>query len=1612
LFDDRDRRRFSLFVWVQFVLFLLFSSCVPLSAQDSIPTAITPTNNSGDLPYSTSIGTEVEHIDLSSGNLIVDIPFISVPGRKMNFDFGVRYDARFWVDTTLNNQSAWNPEQRNWLTANTIGWTPSQGYLTYTYGPASCVITGGEINPGSGSGTTYASGQRGDNYIFTDRHGVKHSFLVNLSLPGECSRSDGAGYDFDSSNYVGPSPAMDGWYASFSTPTPNPYIVGPDGTSYFGGGTSGGTSQLPAGNYFTDRAGESDLRGNSQIVAANGTDSVGRTPVSQQINGNQIIYSINDSNGNLQTYTINLVAVQIATAFGSSATEYNQQRQTVSSIVLPNKQSYGFLYDSWGNITQLTLPTGATISYSWDTVTVGSSGNLVRAVTKRTVQHDGVSDVWNISFAPPTASGQTVTVTDPADSNGVSRQEIYTYDLTQHLSQIQYLSSAGGQPLLQYDLTWDGLTSWTGENNLLTSIKTTLENSQVSLRTFEYDLYGYTHQQWNCVGEWATCAAMANGGTLNGVPFVPAPPTYLPPPTWFPGSHGNVTRIQEYDWGQGAPGPLVRQTIRTYLHDDPNSGYFIATPNATKPGATLRNIANRVTSETIYDGSVSCEGTGTWTDDGNGTITPAPQCKANQLAKTTVVYDNGDPATYGYYGEPTSVSRWVNGPGGGSAITSYIYNGNGNVTSVTDPRGGTTQYIYGDASVGSSTCPGTSGSNAYVVTKTNALQQQEGFSYYQCTGKIASHKDANDIASARPGTQYGYDLMGRSSSVSYPDGGQTTTTYNDALRTVDVKQLIASGETREVITQLDNLGRSIQSQLLPDPQGTYYTETTYTDTVYDALGRVASVSNPYRSKSDATYGITSYSYDVLGRKLLQCQPDNGNNTPCAAGSSYLQWLYPGNTITSYDELRNSWQHSSDALGRLTDVVEPGNLKTHYSYDALGNLWSVTQYGAGDTPRTRSFVYDSLSRLTSSTNPETGVIGYGYLFNGVLCSGDVALPCSKTDARGITTNYSYDALNRLMSKQYSGEADPTHPTLSTCYLYDADANSGSNAIGRLVSEWTQSGNCATSATGVPNFAVSWKNSLSYDPMGRVTNEVQCAFGPCSTPSPLQYVYDLAGNLTYATNGLSGPIGSQSPQVSWTNSYDSAGRLSKVVSSWSAAHPATLFQADASVASALGVPGAAYSPFGGLTAAQYGIDGSNNVGLSETRSYDSRSRLLTKTVLGSALTPNSAGTLQITPNPVAQGDTVFFSNACGDICGTGDGLLYIDGAIAHGSGFSYTPSSGPFNWNEPSTNLLIGQHSAYVQYSGDATHPSLQTNTAYFTVQANQQPTASLAVTINPSAIPSGEEATATVQTTCGKAGCYGLIEFSIVGTGWAWSATPDDIGSASVTLPNNLDVGSYTLDVHYDGDTGFSYADSMVPFTVVENTLPQPNINATLDPNPIPSGEYSTLTVTSSCNYACGGANILIDGSYNNGLVFDSTGSAQIFLNTTQLSVGQHNLQIQYFGDTSNAPTTPNFPFQVVDNNLPVPIITVSVPQQTIPAGLLGTVTVSASCGTNCGSPAKGNLYANGNYAGGFFLDSTGNATVTTGTTTLSPGQYQLTAQFFGNGSWNNAMSAPIPLTVQ
>src|SRR5205807_5087516 len=174
-------------------------------------------------------------------------------------------------------------------------------------------------------------------------------------------------------------------------------------------------------------------------------------------------------------------------------------------------------------------------------------------------------------------------------------------------------------------------------------------------------------------------------------------------------------------------------------------------------------------------------------------------------------------------------------------------------------------------------------------------------------------------------------------------------------------------------------------------------------------------------------------------------------------------------------------------------------------DALGNLLQVAQKG-GTTDqskwRVRTSTYDSLSRLLTASNPESGLISYFYDNAGNLLQKVMPSP-NQTGSAQHSVSYCYDALNRVTGKAYSwqncqsnGQLPPGTAVVS--YSYDQ----GTNGIGHLTSLTVQAGSA----------------SYSYDSLGRMASE-QRIIGSIS--KSMAYSYNLDGSvkaLTYPSSAV--------------------------------------------------------------------------------------------------------------------------------------------------------------------------------------------------------------------------------------------------------------------------------------------------------------------------------------------------------------------------------------------------------------------------------------------------------------------------------------------------------------
>src|SRR6185295_4926296 len=441
----------------------------------------------------------------------------------------------------------------------------------------------------------------------------------------------------------------------------------------------------------------------------------------------------------------------------------------------------------------------------------------------------------------------------------------------------------------------------------------------------------------------------------------------------------------------------------------------------------------------------------------------------------------------------------------------------------------------GDARLNSSPIELSSASNsgyALPTSVTNAVGHTvySQFDFY--LGQPVDSEDANGIVSS---VYYNDGLDRPTKAIRAVNGGadvktQTIFDYQDASHKIATykDQTAFNDQVLRSESFYDGLGRTTDTRLY---EGANY---ILVQKQYDALGRAFKTSNPYRPLQPENAIWTTTTYDSIGRVTKVTTPDGAS----------VNTTYNGNETTVTDQhdpavAGHSRKTITDGTGRLRQVIEDPttgglNYLTTYSYDALDNMIAVTQGG-----QTRSFAYDSLKRLLSATNPESGNVCYGTRVSGVCQANgydDDGNLLYRTDARGVQTNYTYDAINRMLTTSYTNDPNST-PTVT--YSYDPNITNGK---GRLSS---------VSST------VSTYNYTVFDALGRVKTANQVMGAQTYTMS---YTYDLTGAITSMTY----PSGN-----SVTNIYDTTGRLSTFKGTLGST---TLRNYST---------GIAYSPFGGMT-----------------------------------------------------------------------------------------------------------------------------------------------------------------------------------------------------------------------------------------------------------------------------------------------------------------------------------------------------------------------------------------------------------------------------------------------
>lgn len=999
----------------------------------SVPPIITDQVSSG-------TGGDFEKIDLSNAGVNLSIPLITVKGRGIGFHYGLNYTSKIWYIDLVSPTYVWFHQPSWTVTNNAYRGSNWAGY-------SSSVIDtcyDNQYHPLS-IWAIYNPKIR-----FPD--GSQRMFpRINVDVPYNCTNPP-AYADYDAAYSSDLTALMEEIY--------------PDGT-----------------------APGRDTNGNQVTVSLVGaytydyTDSTGRVVLRETLSTDLLPTTLTLADGR----TISLIwdTLPLTTAFANPAFAYNCtsgcSHKVLKTITLPNSRSWNFEYatNSYGQLTKVILPSGGYIRYEYalqsQFVFDSVAGSLADAlvVSGRFVSPDGVVEhPWTYTYSTTTEGGdvteRTTTQIDPHNDS-----EVHTFKNLTPGNPSYYESDVefrqGTSTILKRihkDWACDFVPQQVETGDGFAGISDGLGNCRVTdemttLLDIDPAITKQVHFDYDTsLSDTYPGFAYFRGGNLQFNNYT----------TTF----GNITKILEYNWGTGGnPGALLRQTENTYLTVNPANGNIDYSQKTT-------HIVNKLARRVVRDGQGLVVAETQYEYDGGSLLATSGVPQHD--------YVNYSPNNK-RRGNLTKTRQWLNTTGTWLE-TSYSYDDLGNRRSSTDPRNNTTLFGYADNYDDSVD----RNSQAYLTqinypsTGTPAVSHIEKKGWYYLRGLLYQDIDQNNQA-----TTYGYDIMERLATVGYADGGQTSYAYYDVppLSVVTTRKL---DESRDVVTTstLDGFRRVIQAQLDSDPEG-----VVFTDTSYDSLGRVMTVSNPYRNLSEVTYGITTTAYDALGRARLITHPDQSTTT----------FSYSGNCETFTDEAGKSRKSIVDAAGRIVQVIEdPVGLgyQTIYSYDALDNLTQVWQ-----GTQTRVFAYDSLGRLTGTQNPESGTITYDYDGNGNVLT--------KTDVRGTIT-YEYDGLNRLKHRGYTdGTAPVTYSYDQNLQTDPADPN-----VNYPIGTLTQVSSSVSSSV------------FRYDAMGRVqasmqtTNEASYGF---------LYGYNLAGGMTSESYPTGRVV---------TTGYDSAGRVSSVSS----------------------------------------------------------------------------------------------------------------------------------------------------------------------------------------------------------------------------------------------------------------------------------------------------------------------------------------------------------------------------------------------------------------------------------------------------------------------------------
>ncbi|MFJ8962380.1 RHS repeat-associated core domain-containing protein [Lentzea sp. NPDC102401] len=387
---------------------------------------------------------------------------------------------------------------------------------------------------------------------------------------------------------------------------------------------------------------------------------------------------------------------------------------------------------------------------------------------------------------------------------------------------------------------------------------------------------------------------------------------------------------------------------------------------------------------------------------------------------------------------------------GGTATTKYDFDLSARKTTVTDANEHSSVHEFD--------------SEGRQTKATDALGHSQSATW-------TANSDVNSATNALShSTTYQYDTLNNLIGTSLPTGAKNVVGYTDAqnphlptqVTTSSGDQITSEYDSSGNVTKVRSVGFNADVQKFSYRSGFGNLLDSRTDGKgattkyeYDRVGNLTAVvppapAKPTRYGYDSLSRLTSvtdgngvkidYGYDQMDRVItikrgtttLQANTfdANGNLTGTQTSNATRTLEYdPSNRLTKVTRGGEVVSYTYDKIGNLRTLTTPTGTAT-YNYDAASRLTSLSDSYGGTT----GFGYDDADRRTTTTFPGGAVQTTGYDNSGrwksisVAKQGNPAVITAsyrytKTDGtdtdkiqsktiKGVTTDYTYDALGRL------------------------------------------------------------------------------------------------------------------------------------------------------------------------------------------------------------------------------------------------------------------------------------------------------------------------------------------------------------------------------------------------------------------------------------------------------------------------------------------------------------------------------------------------------------------------------------------------------------------------